>query len=55
MLEICDSGDANDMDTGRLGQGNDESLGHRTLLTFLRGPPEQRLLGVLSPRDKVMR
>lgn len=38
--EICGSGHADDPDTDKIGQGADEDLGHKRLLTFLRGSLE---------------
>ena len=52
IQEICGSGHGDDPDTDRLGQGIDKSLGHRRLLAFLGGPPEEWLLGVPPPRDR---
>ena len=52
IQQICGSGHADDLGIDNIGQGADEGLGHRRLLTFLRGPPEQQLLGILIPRDK---
>lgn len=51
IQEICGSGYTNDPDPDRSGKGTEEVLGHRRLLAFLRGPPEQRL-PVPLPRDK---